>query len=532
MQVTRSAPKSSTISIQEKVKTNAPAKTLHIYDLVVPRLQDVVAKPLAPRSRTFCHERRNTQMLMREFREVKRELVKKYGNAVRLELRTLADVVRNSLALSIEGQEAFSATLKIYRELVEQNYTTDQATTYLQFATHLLQNHLQGGAVRAAKKAEAVMQQLLGLKEFEVLEGDDKGNSNSYAILQDGQRSLRVKESRQIPLEKEIKRHDPYCYSSFLSSFPEMPLTTNVSDHELIGYEMDALLGLDRTPLTFQATIGVDAQNKTPGSLQLYVNDAKSADSYLYEPNQVENYANLDKSKVHLSAFSGMLKGLTAHHWGNYLMKEANGKIVDLFEIDMEEIMPPFNRVPASVTPSIAGKSAEEIAAKIETIKDCYVLCRLYILGLWQSKASFDKAFLMLITHPSLKILLDGYHENVLKKQTTMHPDCLQAQKERLEILQQLSRTELAKPTIEASPRDFYFALFGGKKIYEIAKAKNFPDLTIFNQIIADPYPGAYKDFANPDSLKVCTLLQPVTEQDSESRKTVKLNLQSIEKLY
>lgn len=554
MQPTKSVSKSPIVTIAEKAKSQASAKSLHVYELVAPRLQNIVERPIAPKDRAICLAKKETLQLFRDFRLLQRDLVKKYGPDVQKELCELSRFARQSIALSREGCEAFRATMKIYAELVEQNYAPQAAMTYLHFATRLLLNHLEGGAVGAAQKAQEVQKALLANTHSETFESDSDGNATSYAILEGDTRAIRVKQSRQIPIEDapvEIKRHDPYCYSSFLKSFPEMPLTTNVSDHELIGYELDAILGLDRTPLTFKAIVGVDGQDPTPGSLQLYVPNAKSADVYLYEANQARKYATLDTSNVHLTALSGMIKGLTAHHWGNYLMQEKEGKIVDALEIDMEEIMPPFNKVPENVTPSIAyalvnernellkkEQTAETLQAiealnkRIETMRKTYVLCRLFIIGLWQSKAPFDKALLMIITHPSMQKLLDGYHKNVLQKETSMHPDCLKAQKERLDLLQALSRAELEKPKVTASPRDFYFAIFGGKEIYDIAKAKGFPDVVAFNQIIADPYPGAYKDFADPTTLKTCTLLQPITDQDPEGRKICKANLQEIEKFY
>lgn len=554
MQPTKAVSKHPIVSIPEKAKSEAPLKSLHVYEFVVPRLQNIVERPVAFEDRDISLAKKETLQLFGDFHSIQHALVTKYGPDVQNELSELSRFTQQSIALSREGCEAFRATLKIYAELIEQNYAPKAAMTYLHFATRLLLNHLQGGALGAAQKAQEVQKTLLANKHSASFEPDTDGNSNSYAIFDGEARAIRVKQSRQTPIEDapvEIKRHDPYCYSSFLKSFPDMPLTTNVAEHELIGYELDAILGLDRTPLTFKATIGVDGQDPTPGSLQLYVPNAKSADSYLYDADQARKYATLDTCNAHLTALSGMIKGLTAHHWGNYLMQEQDGKIVDALEIDMEEIMPPFNKVPENVTPSIAyalvqereellkkvqtaetTQAIEALNKRIETMRKTYVLCRLFIIGLWQSKAAFDKALLMIITHPSMQKLLDGYHKNVLQKETSMHPDCLKAQKERLDLLQALSKAELEKPKVTASPRDFYFAIFGGKEIYDIAKTKGFPDVLAFNQIISDPYPGAYKDFADPTTLKTCTLLQPITDQDAEERKICKANLQEIEKFY
>lgn len=533
-------------------------KKLSLYQIVSPRIGHITTPPVSFEAVHIASTQHNHQ----QFLEISFTLAEKYGKSAQEALQPLAQQLMLSAAFTDEGREAFHATLEIYKELLSGNYSQEAGITYLRFATNLFLNHLQGGAVRAMQKAEEVRNALLSAKDFEVLEGDDAGSGNSYAILDGNNRMLRIKESRKIAPEKEqkvkgldgvevtmplnISLHDPYCHSSYQRFFPNMPLTTTQADHELIGYELDAIIGLDRTPLTFKASLGVDAQEETFGSVQVYVPNSKSADSYLYEDHGAMKYATLDVSRVHLTALSGMYKGLSMHHWSNYLMKEEGDKITDVLEIDTEECMLPFNRVPNSFVPSIADKLMQEkkaleegpqssetlaklteIDRRIRTMQKTYICCRLFIIGLWQSKKPFERALLMAFAHPSLKKLVDGYHDTVLAKQTTMHPDSIAAQKERVAMLQRLSVEALSKPKIEASPRDFYFEIFGGRDLYEMIRAKRYPDLFTFNQLVGDPYPDR-KDFANPESLPECKIFDVVNPNDPP----VKRNLREVQAFY
>jgi hypothetical protein len=471
-----------------------------IQSLESPRLTIVIERPQHNTSKDLLQQ-------------AQKKLLQKYA------AEDTSKLVREFELLSqIEG--SLQKTVEVYEELAIGAYSFDDALTYIHWVTRLTYNHLSGGALDRQLAIDKLKNELMDPEAFDLVERDEasRGHSLSWNICKKGSTVpyAILKESAIVALPPRIKRHHPLCFSSFQKLLPDMPLTTKVNDHELFGYEMDVLFGFDRTPVTFKATFYDETGKLLEGSLQLFVQDGKSPFStYLEHKDKAKELLTLPHSKVHLTALSGIFKGLMAHHLSNYLVRVKDGKPICLVEIDLEESMPPYNRIPKEVIPE-------------ETVRKSIILCRLAVLGLPQTTKSLDRAFLLIMCHPSFDALLKGYHEECAKHYP-LHKSSLDAQNERLQLLQKLCSEALKQKTITITVRELYFAIFGGEELYKIAKEKGYPDLTTFNNLVSDPYQHIVKDFAHPEQIKPCSLLLPPKKRDSRTECIKKLNLQALE---
>ncbi len=400
------------------------------------------------------------------------------------------------LVLSLMQQpeyEAIQKTAEIYRELATGEYDEEAVCTYGRFATTLLVNHLRGPEVID----DAFIKKLDEPYELRALAEEERGHNPAWVATLKGEEKpfAFFKESIEVKVAKEVTLYDPLCFSSFLSLIPDMPLTTTVTDFEVIGYEMDALFGFNMVPYTIKRAL----PNGKTGIIQRYVEGGEPIGNFIYQKDRLKELATLSQANLHIACLSGIFKGVGAHHIGNYLMVSKDKRIIDVKEVDLEEIMPPYNRVDKPI-----------------------VLCRLVLLGLPQATKPLDKALRMILTHPSFQILLERYHKTL-----SINPACLSAQKERLDIIQKLCRD-----SCPVTPRDIYFAIFGGRDIYLLAKEKGYPDITCFNNVISDPYQDIVTDIYNPASMKPSTSLEPITDSDSEEDRIRKSNLQAFESCY
>lgn len=535
-----------------------------IVQLVHPKLTQLIQPPIMHEERHYSSDRMMTHVLHRNYQFAKEHLVRRFS-ILGGDLRAFENFDFTKLNLTAQGRESFSHTIEIMGELATGNYDEEGACTYFGWASRLFINHLSGGAVSTATRVETTAKMLTQPNACSFVErsDDERGHSMSWTMMSENMPIAILKESAVVKVPEEIEAkqldgsvekvplkialHDPLCFSSFLKHLPSMALPTKVNDYELIGYEMDALLGLDLVPVSYKAHFVNCQQQVVEGTLQLFVPDGKPAGStYIFEKNRAVELTTLHVAKVQKAAISGILKGLTAHHMDNYLMRSRANKIDDVVEIDLEELMLPFNRIPDDVTPSFAQaliKQKEEllkleqtssiceqialIDQRIQTIKKSIILCRLWIMGLPQTKKPLDRALLLILTHPSMRALLEAYHA-----QSPLDKAALEAQVQRLQILQAMSREELKKPRLQLTARDCYFAIFGGREIYELAKVNGYADLAAFNNVVSDPYQHVLKDYSRPETMAPSDILQPIAEHESEARKIVKQNLQSLEPFY
>lgn len=472
-----------------------------IFMLLIP--VSIIASPtiksLSAPSFTYTLSEPSVSSKPRSLEESKQRLLKKYSGVDTKKVQELLDSLTDNSSIELQS------TIYVLDELAQGSYSYEDAVLYVRWVTRLYLQHVSKGAY-VKEYIHSLKHELLHTEfEFVARSENECGHSPAWNLYKKTSTTpfAILKESAYVPLPDSIKRHHKLCFSSFLKHIPDMPLISKVNEHELVGYEMDALFGLDRTPITFTATFVTADGIEKEGSLQLFVPDARSLFYYLEKKEKAKELLLLPASNVHLTAFSGILKGLMAHHIDNYLVRVRNKKPYDIIEIDLEESMPPMNRLE----------------------NKALLMCRLAVLGLPQAKQPFSRALLLIITHPSFKALFQAFQE----QNKLLHPDSLKAQNERFQIIQKLSSEALKQKNPSLSSRELYFAIFGGDKLYQLAKEKGYADITVFNNVVSDPYQHVVKDFMQPDAIKPSDALHAPKKRDSEKDKIRKQNLQILE---
>ncbi|MDB6081718.1 MAG: hypothetical protein JWO53_990, partial [Chlamydiia bacterium] len=474
------------------------------------------------------------------------------------------------ITLSDEGKEAFRATIAILEELLNGKYTKEAAIDYTKWSCNLLWNHWNGGATKEQQKAQNLYQKVRS-GNFIVKERteDECGHNPAYLLLDN------TESQTPFAIFKQTQPGALYD-SSHQHIVEEMPLY-RVDVRELVGYEVDALIGCERTPITLKVTYekpkNDSKQEKEAGVgiLQLFVSNGIAAGEELWKKNGAKLVKTLDKSRAQITALSGILKGRGAGHMNNYLLVKNPEKeeVLEALDIDLEECMIPFNRIPDHMRIKRYSKQevycenleekvselSEQLAMlaqdttahsdreklqqqleqervryqqRIATERKMISMCRLWILGLPQNEKPFDKAALLILCHPSLPRIMDAHHAHMIEKRYEIQISALIAQKERLMRLRELAHKELIQETITASPRDFYFDLFGAKELYQIAIGKHYPDIFVFGQLVGCPYRHQLKDFSRPEVLGTRDPTKP--KNDSEDARIVFENIQELEK--
>jgi len=430
--------------------------------------------------------------------------------------------------LTPEAIAACEATAKILHELYDDLYTEESARDMVECSLALLANHLEGGA--PTQKVEDLTHRVLQGEGLTVIQrsGDDVNNP-AYTIQDANKQPLAY--LKQAKSDRE---------ASHRFVIQDMPLY-HAKTRELIGYEADQLLGLHRVPTTYKVVCNnvLDgAATVKEATIQTIVPDGKPFGSHgIFTAGGAKALKTLDIGNVHMTAISGLIKGLAAGHMDNYVVA---GK--KLFEIDLKECLIPFNTMPANMKVKRADgcddleKLLQEapdeatrarMTARLETERKSIQLGRMIILGLPRCGQPFEKATLLFLTHPSHQILMQAHHASIVKQGYDIQPSALTAQLERLTQLQELARAELAKPEIEATPRDFYFALFGGKELFEYAtQVKQYHPILVFNGIVGNSYRHYFKDLSQPESLPVRPRELPAGA--SETQRTIFENLQAL----
>jgi hypothetical protein len=427
------------------------------------------------------------------------------------------------IVFSGPAKESAKATLEILEELTTETYTDEGASVYGEWACNLLYNHLMGGALIQQERVDAIYRRVM--QEKSTLNcrarSDEESNNPSFLFT-----DAKTKE----PLALLKKANNQY-ESSHCRVIREWPLF-QVQTRELVGYESSALLGFDLTPPTMK----VDCGDK-PGVLQEFIPEATTIYDLLDKKDGAGGLflRSIDPARVHLINLSGILLGLGAGHMDNYLFTARK-----IQHIDLKESLIPYNRMPrefhvmrsqlkreaaqgkepimycedldkkaemvqkemdAEVNGALRlekRKEFDDIKKRLETERKAIITCRLATLGLPQSAKPLDRAALMLVRHPALPVLMDAHHASIRKLE--IQPEALTAQRDRLDTLRELAKVEL-KGTIHATPRDFYFTIFGGRDLYSQAEKKNYSPLVIFNSIVGTAYRSKLKDLSNWDTL-------------------------------
>ena len=173
-------------------------------------------------------------------------------------------------------------------------------------------NHLEGQSKLLSDKIQAFSQKLV-CQQFELREKEINTTINKYSYYV-------VNKETQQPFAL-LKSNPEVSLSIHAELLPH--LTQNPApgwEHELIGYELDQLLGFDHTPLTFTARILNKNNEPVNGVLQEVVPNSKSGDM-LHNSVGAKLLKEIPYSHVHTCVFSGIFKGLSAGHIGNYLFQ-------------------------------------------------------------------------------------------------------------------------------------------------------------------------------------------------------------------
>jgi hypothetical protein len=373
--------------------------------------------------------------------------------------------------------EELNPLCQLVQELQTGNYDSTDVKRYLSWSLRLELSCLHNTS-QLTQNANELYGKIIRTSDYEITIRDSNGHSPSYFL---------VDNETKTPFAI-LKQSEPEFFSSFKQHLPNMVISAPVWEHELVGYEQDLLLGLNRTPATVAVRFINHKNEVVRGTIQEYITEAKDAGSY-YSANGLDILKSIPKSEVQLTAISGMLKGLSAAHMGNYLIHPETAAI---YEVDLEEMLLPFNQIPDSeavVSPD---------PANAPLIRKSIILCRLWILGLPQSDKPFDRAPLLLLAHPKLSTLLMEYQQQA-SHYSSISKESWNAQLERVQQMQEFARQELQKESPELTPRDLYFMIFGGEHLFKIAKEKNYPAIIAFNNLISDPYQHILKDFAHPE---------------------------------
>lgn len=405
----------------------------------------------------------------------------------------------------IEGKEASIEHLSIItKELAQPIYTPRDRKQIFLWNLQLTLQHLRGDAFVEDEKAHELGKKLNNPNQYQITKRETLGHSPSFAVID-------KETGSQFAILKESK---PLRYNTFQSRYlPEMPIKGKVWHYEVIGYEQDRLFGLNQAPVTIGVKFTNEESKPAQGTVQKFIKNAK-AGSELYSPEGAKLLLAIPKTQVHRTALAGFFRGLAAGHMSNYLLKltQDNQTIKKIYEIDLEEMLPPYNRLPdTEKMTGYAVADAEQRAMAYQSL----VLCRMWILGLPQNDQPLDKALLLTLTHPAFLTVLQTYHENALEY-SKITKESWNAQRERLEEMQLLFQEELKKEQITLTPREVYFKIFGGEHLWKIAQEKNYPAMMAFNNLISDPYQHIVKDFSNPHAIPECNRLEQPRDDSAE----------------
>jgi len=438
-------------------------------------------------------------LFLEEKKESALKEVKQYTNTVALLEKKIGEkllVLTTAAELTLQQKQALVYTEAICKELLQDTYSTDERKIYAEWAVRLLTNYLTGKCVEAEHALDALVR--VCTSNDLVIKKASKahcGHNPLYYIRTKSQGA----DAPPDALIKDVSHLS--TFSSFSKQVKNFPLSSTVDMHELAGYEIDAILGLSKTPPTLSAAITLIKEGKKEthkAIIQKFIQNSKAGGSgYLEEKDGAKMLLTLDRVHAQIAAMSGIIKGRGAGHMDNYLMQEAedNKKIDAVYDIDLEECLIPFNRFS-----TVCNLSP----------------CRMWILGLPQNKRPLDRAMLLILAHPVIPELVSAHVES-LKKHYTFSKEALCAYKERVELIQKQCMQALQKNTL-LTPRDVYFTIFGGRELYHLAKQKGYSDLAAFNNIISDPYQHVIKDYTRPEKMKRSKSLQKPKTKSPKKR--------------
>ena len=340
----------------------------------------------------------------------------------------------------IEKVEHLPSFCALVKELATGSYNSLAIDKYLSWSLKLTLTRLRGHSPLDARVNSLYQRIMQGDYTIAPRSEDDKGHSPAYNLCD---------KTTNLPFAI-LKESSPEYFSSYSQHLPEMAVTAPVWEHELIGYEQDQVLGLDHSPAALGVSFLNADQKRVRGTIQEFIPNTCNGGSY-YNEAGADLLLTIPKSEVHLVALSGMIKGLSAGHMTNYIMQTPQDKPEDsrIYEIDLEEMLLPFNRVSDKEKMNGLAELDEQIAklqddggansaaiAELEEekmmMRRSLIVGRLWILGLPQSDLPFDRASLLLLANSPLSDLLEEYQHDA-SHYSSISEASWQAQRERVE---------------------------------------------------------------------------------------------------
>lgn len=418
----------------------------------------------------------------------------------------LSFVQNDADSLSLEQEYALHFLKTMLEELVSKRYSQEEFQHYMNWSLNL-------SSALFSKNYEYAQTELNDLF-YEVKEAsiesmiprslEESRRHKAFAI-----RNEQGEVSALVKLVKEPK-------NAWAPVAPVMEQKGSAGLYEKVGYDFDVILGLKMTPATLRGKIELGKGHLEDVVIQKFVSDTVVLSDLLYQSNGASLLLSLPKAPAQMMALSGMIKGSLGGHFGNYLFHLKDGMIDTIYDIDLDELLPPCNRLKRGMLlypfKEDRGQMNRIDVSRLDadlqdTAYRSAPLCRMCILGLPQNGRPFERACLKMIAHPLLGRFLDEYHKSLEEKQE-IRKECLEAQKERFFTIQKICQEQLQLTDITLTPRDLYFYLFGGRHLYETALKKGYPSLVIFNQVIGDPLQHSMIDFSRPEKMLFYNLLQ------------------------
>lgn len=348
----------------------------------------------------------------------------------------------NFEVFSLQRYEEFKDSLEILQEIEKGIYPLEASLKYIQIALYLAPTSFW---VNNLKLTEKEMDDLI--KNAETISFNCPINPTNLG----GDHPAYVVKSEESNLPLSIFKAKVNEEENFVS--PSL-------ENEIIGYELDRLIGFQVTPQTCPVSI-FTSEGKKLGRLQKFIPNSKTGLSIFEDEKLSFELTMIEKHILHLVAISGFLKGIGAGHFSNYLIQFDHDKVNSIYEIDLEKINFPTNKT-----------------------KDHNPMCRMWIVGLPAANLSIDIPLLKIIKHRAIPNRLELYHYlNQLLYPIYYSEKCLNSQKERISIMAKAATLALDNNQ-SITIRDLFFDLFNGKEKYLEAESKNYPYVVIFNEVL------------------------------------------------
>ncbi len=481
-----------------------------------------VEKPVLPKISNLQLPTLNSEVCSNQdgkiLQSYKKKFEKKYGRNFlkkQCNYNFLSLVCKKDLQCATSMQKKAVQFLKmIFEELSKANYSKEDFRHYMNWSLNISSSLFFEKYLFAEEELNDLFYKLndISVRSLTPRSAEEKGRHEAFA--------LKSKNGKVAALIKVVKGPR----NAWAKVAPIMEQNGSAGLYEKVGYDIDVILGLKMTPATLLGKMQLENGETEDVVIQNFISNSIDLGNLLYREDGAELIMSIPTAPAQMMALSGMIKGRLGGHLGNYLFHLKDGVIDTVYDIDLEELLPPCNRLEKGMTlyplkedrnqadrinVSDLSSDLQEMAYKSAP------LCRMCILGLPQNGKPFERACLKIIVHDLLPCLLDEYHE-YLNDEKEIRRECLQAQKERLLKIQEICKQQLELPEISLTPRDLYFYLFGGKHLYKLARERGYPPIIIFNQVIGDPLQHSMIDFSRPEKMPFCKFLN---ERDTSEQK-------------